>query len=65
MADRWYNVPLGGDIAENVAEGAADTAQFVGVRVTYDATGNSKEQVVRALNAVYQYVLQDTWPPTP
>lgn len=63
MADRWYNVPLGGDLPENVAEGAADTAQFTAVRVTYDASGSSKEQVVKALQAVTGYILQDTWPP--
>jgi hypothetical protein len=63
MADRWYNVPLGGDLAENVAEGAADTAQYVAVRVTYDATGNSKEQAVKAINAAVMAILQDTWPP--
>lgn len=63
MADRWYNVPLGGDLPENVAEGAADTAQFIGVRMTYDASGASKEQAVKALGAVIDYILQDTFPP--
>lgn len=63
MADRWYNIPLGGDLAQNVTEGAADTSQFVGVRVTYDAAGASKEQAVKALNATIMYILQDTWPP--
>lgn len=63
MADRWYNVPLGGDLPENVAEGATDTAQYVGVRVTYDATGNNKLEAVKALNAVIGAILQDTWPP--
>lgn len=63
MADRWYNAPLGAQIASEVAEGAADTAQYVGVRVTYDATGNSKELTLLALEAVRQAVLQDSWPP--
>lgn len=63
MADRWYNVPLGGDLPENVAEGASDTSQYTAVRVTYDATGNNKLELVKALNAVIGYVLQDTWPP--
>lgn len=63
MADRWYNVPLGGDIPQDVAEGASDTAQYVAVRITYDATGNSKEQAFKALEAVKGYLLQDSWPP--
>lgn len=63
MADRWLNVPLGGDLPINVTEGAADTADFVAVRVTYDATGNSKEQAIKAINATVMYLLQDNWPP--
>lgn len=63
MADRFYNVPLGGQLAQDVAEGAADTAQYVAVRVTYDATGNSKELALLALGAAMQAITQDTWPP--
>lgn len=63
MADRFYNVALGGDLAEDVAEGAADTSLYVAVRCTYDATGNQKLETVKALNAVIMYILQDTWPP--
>ena len=63
MADRYYNVPLGGQLAQDVAEGAADTSQYVAVRVTYDATGNSKELTLLALGAAMQAITQDTWPP--
>lgn len=63
MTDRFYNAPLGAQIAQEVAEGAADTSQYLAVRVTYDATGNSKEMTLLALEAVRQYVLQDSWPP--
>lgn len=63
MADRWYNAPLGAQIAEEVAEGAADTSQYVAFRVTYDATGNSREMTLLALEAIKQAVTQDSWPP--
>lgn len=64
MADRYYAVALGGDLPENVTEGAAATpSAFVDVRLTYDATGASKEQAVKALNAVIGYILQDNYPP--
>ena len=63
MADRYYNVPLGGTMAEDVAEGGADTSQYVAVRVTYDATSNSKERAVLAIEAAIQYILNDNWPP--
>lgn len=63
MSDRWFNAPLGAQIAQEVAEGAADTSQYLAVRVTYDATGNSKEMTLLALEAVRQYVISDSWPP--
>lgn len=63
MADRWYNAPLGAKLAQDVAEGASDTSQYVAVRVTYDATGNSKEAALLALDATKQAIEQDNWPP--
>jgi hypothetical protein len=64
MAERYWSTILGGDIATDVTEaGAANAGAFVDVRCTYDATGNSKEQLVKALDAVKMYVLQDNWPP--
>lgn len=65
MADRYYAVSaLGGDLATDVTEGGAATpAAFVDVRITYDATGNSKLEAVKALDAVKMAILQDTWPP--
>lgn len=63
MADRYYNVALGGDMKENVAEGAADTSQFVAVRITYDATGANKMQAIKALQAAIEYITQDNFPP--
>ena len=63
MADRWYNAALGAQLAEEVAEGAADTAVYTAFRVTYDATGNSKELTLLALDAIRQAIVQDNWPP--
>lgn len=63
MANRYYNAPLGAQLAEEVAEGAADTSVYTSFRVTYDATGNSKEMTLLALDAIRQAITQDTWPP--
>lgn len=63
MADRYYQVPLGGDSKENVTEAGSSSLAWVEVAVTYDATGNSKMQFLKALEAVKQYVLSDAWPP--
>ena len=64
MSDRWYNVPLGGGLPQDVVEGAADTALFCAVRITYDAAGNEKIQATKAIKAVRDYIACfDTWPP--
>lgn len=63
MAERYWNAPLGAQIAQEVAEGAADTSQYLAVRVTYDATGNSKEMTLLALDAVRQQIVENNWPP--
>lgn len=64
MTDRFYQVPLGGDLAQDVTKGTSATpAAFVDARVTIDATGASKEATVKALGAIIYYILQDSWPP--
>ena len=63
MADRYWNAPLGAQLAEEVTEGAADTSDYVAVRVTYDATGNSKELTLLALDAVRKQIVENNWPP--
>lgn len=63
MANRFYNAALGAQIAEEVAGGAADTSVFTAFRVTYDATGSTKEMALLALDAIRQAIVQDSWPP--
>jgi uncharacterized protein with GYD domain len=63
VTDRFYNAPFGACLATSVAEGASDTAVFTAFRVTYDATGATKEKTLLALDAIRMAILQDTWPP--
>lgn len=64
MADRYYIVAVGGDMHNDVTEGGAATpASPFEFRMTYDATGVNKVQAIKALEAIVQYVTQDTFPP--
>ncbi len=63
MADRYYQVPLGGDTAGDVTEAGSSSLAWLEVAITYTATGNSKLEAVKALDAVKAYILQDNWPP--
>jgi hypothetical protein len=63
MADRYYGIEFGAS-HETVTEGAASTASLdVEVRVTYDATNNTKKAVLDALEEIKTAIYQDTWPP--
>jgi hypothetical protein len=63
MADRYFGCEFGDDKVA-VLEGAASTAaKDVEVRITYDATNNSKQAVLHALSVIRQRIIEDTWPP--
>lgn len=63
MATRYYGVTFGGDRAADVTEAGSTTSSNVELAVVYDATNNSKAQTLRALEAIAQYITQDSWPP--
>jgi hypothetical protein len=64
MADRFYQVALGGDMVNDVTEaGATNPAAVVEIRVTYDAIGMNRMQAIKGIEACVQYINQDTFPP--
>lgn len=63
MATRYYRVPLGGNTPNDVTEAGSSSLVWVEVQVVYDLTGNNKEQAIKAVKAVADYLVQDTWPP--
>lgn len=63
MADRFYSCEFGASKTD-VAETASSTAAAdVEVRITHDASANSKLNALLALDAIRQRILEDTWPP--
>ena len=64
MADRFFTAVLGAQGALEVTEGAADVgASAFSFRCTYDATGVTKHDAIKALEAIEFYITRDTWPP--
>lgn len=63
MATRYYGVAFGGDIVTDVTEAGSTTSQSVELAVVYDATNNSKLATLKAIEAIRQYILRDSWPP--
>lgn len=64
MADRYYSANPGSGMSTDVTETATSTAgarfEF---RVTYDAASVDKTTTVKALEAIMQTVIKDTFPP--
>ena len=71
MADRYYglnvgayatsSVPAGVDGA--VSEASSTTSRPIELRVTYDATGINKVEVLKAIELLEYYITKDNWPP--
>lgn len=63
MADRFYSCEFGQDKVAVAETGTSTAAADVEVRVTYDATNNSKNALLQALRVIRQRIIEDTWPP--
>ena len=63
MADRYYYCEFGGDKHAVTEAGSDSAAADVSVRITYDATNNSKQAALNALESIKMRIIQDTWPP--
>lgn len=63
MATRYYGAAIGADTNFDVTEAASTTSLAVELVVTYDATGANKVEVLKALDAIRQYIVRDTYPP--
>lgn len=63
MADRFWSVDLGENIASAVTEGSSTSSEAIELRCTYTTTGVDKRTVLVALESIRNYILQDAWPP--
>lgn len=64
MADRYYSCEFGAQTYLGVTEaGSATASADVELRVTYDATNNSKAAALFALEAIKQRIETENWPP--
>jgi len=63
MADRFWACEFGATKTTVVEAGTTDANADVELRFTYDATNNSKNMALLALEAIKQRLIEDTWPP--
>ena len=64
MADRFYSGEFGATMKTEITEtGTTVAAADVELRVTYDATNNSKQSLLMAIRAIEQKIIEDTFPP--
>lgn len=64
MADFFIGVEFGADANAVPTEGTSSTAaRDVELRITYDATANSKQKALDAIDIIRARVVRQTWPP--
>lgn len=63
MADRFFSCEFGADKVAVAETGTSTAAADVEVRITYDATNNSKLAALAALEQIKARIVQDPWPP--
>lgn len=63
MANRYYGVNIGGGMPTEVAEAGSTTSKHVELVVNLSASGADRVQVLKALEAISNYIVADTWPP--
>lgn len=63
MADRFYYAEFGADKVAVTEAGSDSAGADVSVRITYDATNNSKQAALRVLEHIKARITEDTWPP--
>jgi hypothetical protein len=64
MANRYWGVEFGAGLKGGVVEaGSTTAAKDVELRVTYDATANSKHAVLECLEAIRIAITEENWPP--
>lgn len=63
MANRYYGVSVGAGMPTEVSEAGATTSKDVELVVNLAASGADRTQVLKALEAIQNYITTDTWPP--
>lgn len=63
MADRYWYCEFGADKVAVTEAGTDSAGADVSVRITYDASNNSKQAALRALEMIKSRIVEDTWPP--
>lgn len=63
MADRFWYCEFGADKVAVTEAGTDSAGADVSVRVTYDATANSKQATLIALRQITARIQEDNWPP--
>lgn len=63
MATKYYGVTPGGDMETEVTKAGSTTSAAIELVVNDAATNISKLAVLKALDAMKQVIIKDTWPP--
>jgi hypothetical protein len=60
MSDIYYGVAPGGDRKTDVTENTSTNSTVIELRVTDSDAGATRLQVLKAINAIREYIIHDT-----
>jgi len=63
LAQKQYDVPLGGKKTDVVATSGSSISTSAARLTLDDANVTSKEAALEAIDAIKQKIIEDTWPP--
>jgi len=63
LAQKQYNVPLGGKKTDVVATSGSSISTSAAQLTLDDSNCTSKEAALEAIDAIKQKIIEDTWPP--
>lgn len=63
MTTKYYGVALGGGMPSDVTEGSSTTSLPIELAVVTTTTNLTKEDVLKAVEAISNRIVTDNWPP--
>ena len=62
MADHFYGINVGGGVTGSVTTGTVTTAKNIELRITDGVSGNSKTEVLKAIEALEYFIATSNAP---
>lgn len=63
MTTRYYGASIGATMPADVVEATSTNSVNIELVVIFTASGMDKQKLLNAVNAIYDRIVDDNWPP--